>query len=70
MWPYRFAILAVVAGLQPRIEATTESGTPPSSILVTQVCLRSWKRIVTSVSFLTVSHDSFHDVMALVGSMS
>jgi hypothetical protein len=29
--PYRFALRAVVAGLQPRIDATTDSGTPPSS---------------------------------------
>ena len=39
--PYRFAIRAVVAGLQPRIEATTDSGTPPSSMRVTQVWRRS-----------------------------
>jgi hypothetical protein len=28
MWPYRLAILTVVAALQPRIDATTESGAP------------------------------------------
>jgi hypothetical protein len=35
--PYRFAIRAVVAGLHPRIDAITDSGTPPSSMRVTHV---------------------------------
>ena len=37
MWPYRFAMRALVAALQPMISATTANGCPASSSLVTAV---------------------------------
>ena len=40
--------------------ATTESGAPPSSILVTQVWRRSWYWITTSAFAFADSHASFH----------
>jgi hypothetical protein len=41
MWPYRFAIFAVVAALHPKIDATTDSGVPRCNKRVQAVCRRS-----------------------------
>ena len=70
MWPYLFAIRTVVAALHPNRDATTGSGTPPSSIRVQHVCRRSWNRQRTSAASFADSHPSFQLLIGRVGSVS
>ena len=68
MWPYRFAILTLVAALQPMIAATTANATPCSSSLVTVVCRRSWNLHWTLAASFAVIQAVFQLVIAVVGS--
>ena len=52
------------------IVATTENGTPASSIRVHPVCLRSWNRQETPARIFADSHASFQRPIGLVGSLS
>ena len=67
MWPYRLAMIAVVAADQPRMVATTESGAPPSSIRVQAVCRMSWNRAVTSAARFAVAQAVFQLPMGWFG---
>ena len=70
MCPYRLAMIAVVAGDHPRMVATTESGTPPSSIRVQAVWRRSWKRTFTPAIRFAVAQALFQPPMGREGSTS
>ena len=70
MWPYRFAILTLVAALQPMIAATTANATPCSSSLVTVVCRRSWNLHWTLAASFAVIQAVFQLVIAVVGSVA
>jgi hypothetical protein len=52
------------------IVATTENGTPASSIRVHPVCLKSWNRQATPARAFADSHASFQRPIGLVGSLS
>src|SRR5450759_2125719 len=60
----------MVDGLHPMTAATTENGTPDSSIRVQAVCLRSWTRQVTPARILAASHASFQLPIGRVGSVA
>ena len=52
------------------IVATTEKGTPASSIRVQPVCRRSWNRHETPERVFADSHASFQRPIGFVGSQS
>jgi hypothetical protein len=52
------------------IVATTENGTPASSIRVQPVCLKSWNRQATPALAFADSQASFQRPIGLVGSLS
>ena len=56
----------IVAALQPTILATLAIGTPASSIRLTAVCLRSWKRHLTPARPLAASQASLTLPIALL----
>ena len=70
IWPYRLTIRTVVAELHPMTDATTDNGTPASSMRVTHVWRRSWKRTDTPALFLADSQASFHEAIGCRGSVA
>jgi hypothetical protein len=52
------------------IVATTENGTPASSIRVQPVCLKSWNRLETPARVFADSHASFQRPIGFVASLS
>ncbi len=69
MCPYLLAILAVVLGLQPMIEATTGSEAPRSSRRVQVVCLKSWNRLATPAFVFADTQAVLMSPIGMVGSI-
>src|ERR1041385_6369686 len=66
MCPYFFSISIAFEGLQPISDETTANGTPPSSMRVITVCLRSWNRTQTPASLRALPQALFQDRMGFL----